>query len=302
MRYAVTGGAGFIGSRLVRCLCADGHEVTVVDNLSRGRVSNLEETRGNMSFIELDVADYLPLKQALHNMNGIFHLAALPSIPDSFIHEDEYRRANVTGSDNVFKIGLESRTKVVFASSSSVYGDVQTLPIPENSARNPLSPYAATKYEGEILAERYAGMGAQIVSLRYFNVIGLGRALRYAGVIPKFLNRIKRGEPPIIFGDGSQVRDFVDIDDVIRATVMAMKGGVSSGFFNIGSGRPITIGDLARMMIDASGLTLKPEHVGSRNGDTKAILADISKAGAEIGWKPTIQLEDNIRALFNGSD
>ena len=302
MRYAVTGGAGFIGSRLVRCLCADGHEVTVVDNLSRGRVSNLEENCSNMSFVELDVADYLPLKQALQNMNGIFHLAALPSIPDSFIHEDEYRRANVTGSDNVFKIGLESRTKVVFASSSSVYGDVQTLPIPENSTRNPLSPYAATKYEGEILAERYAGMGAQIVSLRYFNVIGLGRALRYAGVIPKFLNRIKRGEPPIIFGDGSQVRDFVDINDVIRATVMAMKGGVSSGFFNIGSGRPITIGDLARMMIDASGLTLKPEHAGSRSGDTKAILADISKAGAEIGWKPTIQLEDNIRALFNGSD
>ena len=187
---------------------------------------------------------------------------------------------------------------MVFASSSSVYGNVQTLPISEDSVRNPLSPYAATKYEGEILAEKYVDQGAQIVSLRYFNVIGLGRALKYAGVIPKFLDKIKKGEPPIIFGDGLLVRDFVDIDDVIRATIMAMESKTTRGFFNIGSGQPITIKGLARMMIDASGLIFEPEHTEPRCGDAKATLADISKARQEFGWIPTVSLEDSIHTLF----
>lgn len=298
MRYAVTGGAGFIGNSLVRQLCADGHEVIVVDNFSRGRASNLKGIRGRISLVEMDIVDYVSLNDALSDLNGIFHLAALPSIPDSFVHEDKYRKANVTGTDNVFRIGLESRTKVVFASSSSVYGNVQTLPISEDSVRNPLSPYAATKYEGEILAEKYVDQGAQIVSLRYFNVIGLGRALKYAGVIPKFLDKIKKGEPPIIFGDGSLVRDFVDIDDVIRATIMAMESKTTRGFFNIGSGQPITIKGLARMMIDASGLIFEPEHTEPRCGDAKATLADISKAREEFGWIPTVSLEDSIHTLF----
>ena len=298
MRYAVTGGAGFIGSRLVGQLCQDGHDVVVVDDLSRGNTSNLNEVHDEIRFIQTDISDYGSIKKELQGMDGIFHLAALPSIPDSFDHEDEYRRANVVGTDNVLRIGLDSQTKIVFASSSSVYGDVKTLPISENSARNPLSPYAVTKYEGELLSEDYVRQGAQIVVLRYFNVIGIGRALRYAGVIPKFLDKIKRKEPPCIFGDGSLIRDFVDISDVVRATIMAMESDLKHGFFNIGSGRSISIDDLARMMIDASGLLLKPKYDNPRPGDAKATVADVTKSGVVLGWQPTVLLEDSIRALF----
>ena len=299
MRYAVTGGAGFIGSRLVKRLCLDGHTVVAVDNLSRGNMSNLEKIRGKISFVRLDIVDYDNLKKTLQDLDGIFHLAALPSIPDSFNNEGEYRTSNVTGTDNVFRIGLESQTKIVFASSSSVYGNVKTLPIPEHSARNPLSPYAVTKYEGELLAEKYVRQGAQIVALRYFNVIGIGRDMKYAGVIPKFLDKITKKESHCIYGDGSLIRDFVDIEDAIRATVMAMESKITRGFFNIGSGRPISVVDLARMMINISGASVNLEYDEPRRGDARATVADMSKSSAELGWKPTILLEDSIKALFS---
>lgn len=298
MRYAVTGGAGFIGSHLVKRLCWDGHDVVTIDNLSRGTVSNLSEVQDRIKFIQTDVSDYSSLRKALQDVDGIFHLAALPSIPDSFNHEDKYRRANVAGTDNVFRIGLDSQTKIVFASSSSVYGNVETLPISETSARNPLSPYAVTKYEGELLAENYVHQGAQIVTLRYFNVIGIGRALKYAGVIPKFLDRIKRKEPPCIFGDGSLIRDFIDVSDVVQATVIAMESDIEHGFFNIGSGRSISIDELAHMMINIARLPLEPEYKESRRGDAKATVADVTKSSRELGWKPTVLLEDSIKALF----
>ena len=262
-------------------------------------MSNLEKIRGKISFVRLDIVDYDNLKKTLQDLDGIFHLAALPSIPDSFNNEGEYRTSNVTGTDNVFRIGLESQTKIVFASSSSVYGNVKTLPIPEHSARNPLSPYAVTKYEGELLAEKYVRQGAQIVALRYFNVIGIGRDMKYAGVIPKFLDKITKKESHCIYGDGSLIRDFVDIEDAIRATVMAMESKITRGFFNIGSGRPISVVDLARMMINISGASVNLEYDEPRRGDARATVTDMSKSSAELGWKPTILLEDSIKALFS---
>ena len=269
-----------------------------MDNLSRGTMSNLKEVHDKISFINLDITDYDRLRNAFHNVDGIFHQAALPSIPDSFKHEEEYRHSNITGTDIVFKIGLESQTRIVFASSSSVYGNVQTVPISEDSTRNPLSPYAVTKYEGELLAEKYIQKGAQIIALRYFNVVGIGRDLKYAGVIPKFLDKIKKGEPPHIFGDGSLIRDFVSVYDVVQANTAAMSGRTTYGFFNIGSGRPISIKDLAHMMIKISGLSLTPKYYESRLGDAKAIVANISKSKAQLGWEPSVSLEDSIEALF----
>ena len=298
MRYAVTGGAGFIGSHLVSRLCLDHHDVVVIDNLSRGNMSNLKDVSGKMKFIRADITDYDDLDRVLQGMDGIFHLAALTSIPYSFDQETEYRRTNVMGTDNVFRVGLESQIKIVFASSSSVYGNVDTLPIPENSAQNPLSPYAVTKYEGDLLAENYTSQGAQIVALRYFNVIGIGRALKYAGVIPKFLDVIKRGEPPCIFGDGSLIRDFVDVNDTVRATVMAMESDIAHGFFNIGTGQSTSIDDLARMMINISGFPLEPKYDKPRRGDAKATVADVTKSRVDLGWTPTVLLEDSIKALF----
>ena len=298
MRYVVTGGAGFIGSHLVKHLHRNGHRVTVVDNLSRGTVSSIENVRDKIEFVNLDIADYDGLRNALRGTDGIFHQAALASVPDSFEYEDDYWRSNVVGTDNVFKIGHELRVKTVFASSSSVYGNTKTVPIKETSSRNPLSPYAMTKYEDEKLAEKYVLGGAQIIALRYFNVVGTGRSMKYAGAVPKILDAVKRGEPPCIFGDGTVIRDFVHVSDVTRANIMAMESTITYGFFNIGSGVAISIKDLAHMIVRIAGKHLEPKYDSPRPGDADASVADVSKAKEYLRWEPSILLEDGIRTML----
>ena len=298
MDFVVTGGAGFIGSYLTKHLVSEGHDVTVVDNLSRGKLTNLKEVDKKINFVELDILDYDELRDTLQDADGIFHQAALGSVPESYKEEDKYRKVNVTGTENIFKIGKEFQIKTVYASSSSVYGNVKKIPIVEDTERKPLNPYGCTKLEGEILAEKYARSGAQIIGLRYLNVFGARQNPNYAGVITHFLDNICNGKSPVIFGDGMQVRDFIFVQDVVMANLAAMMEKVKCGFFNIGSGNPLSIKDLAYLMIKISGQTLEPKYADPRPGDAKMSAADISHSKKLLGWRPETTLEEGLRTLF----
>ena len=298
MNFAVTGGAGLVGSHIVKRLVSDGHNVTVIDNLSRGSKANLEGVCGKIDFVDMDIRERDGLKRTLRDTDGVFHQAALAYVPSSYEDGDEYRQVNVAGTENVFQIGLELGIKIVYASSSTVYGDIRRVPVREDYARRPISPYGTTKLEAEFSAERYVKRGAQIVALRYFNVIGRGRRPAYSGVAYRFLEQLKNGRPPIIHGNGSQIKDFVFVNDVVRANLAAMMGGVRNGFFNIGSGRPISVADLARLMISISGSSLKPKYGKPRPGDAQMCVAEISKADRLLDWRPSIVLEDGLRDLL----
>lgn len=298
MNFAVIGGGGFIGSHLVKHLVSEGHDVTVIDNMFRGRMSNLEGVQDKIHLLKLDILDYEKLKSSIQNVDGIFHQAALTSVPESYEKEDEYKQVNITGTENIFKIAKEFKIKVVYASSSSVYGDIDKIPITEDFERAPINPYGLTKLEDEYLAEKYSKLGTQIIGLRYFNVYGLGQTLDYAGVITKFLENISAGKSPIIFGDGSQIRDFVFVKDVARANLAAMNSSTDYGFFNIGTGMAISIKDLAYLMIKISRKDLEPVFDKLPDGDVKNSQADITSAKKILGWEYATKLEEGLSTLF----
>ena len=297
-KILVTGGAGFIGSHLVKHLVSDGHSVSVIDNLFRGRLSNLDRVQDKVHFVKLDILDYEDLRNNLQNVDGIFHQAALTSVPESYQKEDEYKKVNITGTENIFKIAKEFKIKVVYASSSSIYGDINNAPITEDFEREPINPYGLTKLEDEYLAEKYSKSGTRIIGLRYFNVYGLGQTLDYAGVITKFLENISAGKPPIIYGDGSQVRDFIFVKDVARANLSAMNSSIDHGFFNVGTGIVISIKDLAYLMIKISGKDLEPIFDKLPEGDVKNSQADITLAKNLLNWEYVTKLEDGLSTLF----
>ena len=298
MKFAVTGGAGFIGSHLVRFLVSNGHDVTVVDNLVRGNMANLDDISEEIRFEEVDIRDQDRLDAVLRDADGIFHQAALGFVPESWNDPGSYRSVNVDGTKTVFRIARRYHIRVVYASSSSVYGDVQSIPIREDAKRVPLSPYGKTKLDCEILAEECVREGMQIIGLRYFNVFGRGENPNYARVIPRFMNSICRGEPPVIFGDGSHVKDFTFVQDVVEANVLAMSGDVKPGFFNIGGGRPVTLDGLARTIISLSGMNVEPLYDKPRRGDPRMSTADITKAAIVLGWKPKTSLEEGLRTML----
>ncbi len=298
MNFAVTGGTGFIGSHLVRHLVTEGHDVTVIDNLFRGRMSNLEGIQDKIHLVKLDILDYEKIRSALQNVDGIFHQAALTSVPESYEKEDEYKKVNITGTENIFKIAKEFKIKVVYASSSSVYGNIDKIPITEDFERKPINPYGLTKLEDEYLAEKYSKLGVQIIGLRYFNVYGLGQTLDYAGVITKFLENISVGKPPIIFGDGSQIRDFIFVKDVARANLAAMNSSIDHDFFNIGTGIVISIKDLAYLMIKISGKEIEPVFDKLPDGDVKNSQADVTLTKKTLDWESVTKLEEGLSTLF----
>ena len=298
MNFAVTGGAGFIGSHLVKYLVSEGYTVSVIDNLFRGRISNLDGVQDKVHFVKLDILNYEDLRNNLQNVDGIFHQAALTSVPESYQKEDEYKKVNITGTENIFKIAKEFKIKVIYASSSSIYGDINKIPITEDFEREPINPYGLTKLEDEYLAEKYSKSGTQIIGLRYFNVYGLGQTLDYAGVITKFLENISAGKSPIIFGDGSQIRDFIFVKDVARANLVAMTSSIDHGFFNIGTGIAISIKDLAYLMIKISGKNLELVFDKLPEGDIKNSQADITLAKKILDWEYVTKLEDGLSTLF----
>ena len=295
MRFVVTGGAGFVGSHLVKLLVREGHQVKVIDNLHTGKMENLEQVIEDIEFCELDIQDFHSMEKELKDMEGVFHQAALTVVQDSFKNPEKYHNVNVGGTENIFKIAQKNNFKVVYASSSSVYGHQDVVPILENFEKKPINPYGKTKLDDEILAEQYVKHGARIIGLRYFNIFGKGQTLEYAGVITKFLDKLRDKESPIIFGTGSQIRDFIHVEDIAKANLLAMKSDVSFTHANIGTGNSVSILELAKIMIDISGLKLEPIMKKALEGDIEKSQSDNSLARKLFDWKPERSLENWLK-------
>ena len=296
MKILVTGGAGFIGSHIVEYLVQRGDSVTVVDNLNTGKIENLKSVFKKINFAQIDIRDFKVLKNLMENIDGIFHQAAMASVQDSFRIPEKFHDVNVNGTENIFKIAKEFGIKVVYASSSSVYGDTSILPTTESDEKRPINPYAKTKLEKDKLAEQYAKNGLKVIGLRYFNVFGPRQSKEYAGVIKLFLERIQQGLPPLVNGDGLQIRDFVYVDDAVNANILSMESDIDFEFFNIGTGTTISILDLANIIIKFSGLKIKPIHRPALPGDVRATQADITKVKTMLKWRPTTSIQDWLKS------
>ena len=299
MKYVVTGGAGFIGSHITEKLVERGDTVTVIDNLKTGKEKNLESVKEKIKFVKGSILDVKLLEEITHNVDGIFHQAALASVQESFTKPDEYNEVNVNGTENILKFAKKLKIKVVYASSSSVYGNPKNIPIKETDEKNPINPYAETKLKDEELAAKYAKMGVNVIGLRYFNVFGMRQSKEYAGVIKLFLERIRDGLPPKINGDGTQFRDFVHINDVVNANIMAMDSNVKHDFFNVGTNSAVSILDLAKMMIQYSQLNIEPIYGPSLKGDVQRTLADINSINEKLYWKPSIMIKDWLKDIIS---
>jgi len=299
MKYVITGGAGFIGSHITKALLEEGHDITVIDNLNTGKEENLELVKDKINFVKGNILDNELLEEITTNVDGVFHQAALASVQDSFSKPEEYHDVNVNGTENILKLAKKNNFKVVYASSSSVYGNPERIPILESDNKNPINPYAETKLRKEELAIKYAEMGVKVIGLRYFNVFGKGQSKEYAGVLKLFLERIRDELPPKINGDGTQFRDFVYVKDVVDANIMSMKSEVNHEFFNVGTNTSITIFDLAKTIIKFSGLDMEPVFGPALKGDVMKTIADINLIKEKIGWEPKVMLKDWIKEIVS---
>jgi nucleoside-diphosphate-sugar epimerase len=299
LKYIVTGGAGFIGSNIVKKLVARGDNVTVIDNLNTGKEENLISVKDKIVFLNDSILNLDLLEKQTQNIDGIFHQAALASVQDSFSKPEEYQSVNVNGTENILKLAKKNNFKVVYASSSSVYGNPEKIPIKESDSKNPINPYAETKLEKERLAIKYSEMGVKVIGLRYFNVFGKGQSKEYAGVLKLFLERIRDKLPPKINGDGSQFRDFVYVEDVADANILSMDSEVNHEFFNVGTNTSITILDLAKTIIKSSELHMEPIFGPALKGDVQRTVANIDLIQDKIGWKPTVFLEKWIDEIIS---
>ena len=291
-KFLITGGAGFVGSHLAEELIKRGDSVTIVDDLNTGKMTNLEKIKEKINFIKGDIRDHILLKDICKEKDGIFHLAARASVQESFIKPEEYQDVNVKGTENVFTQAKEYGIKVVYASSSSVYGNPIELPIKEKSSMNPINPYAQTKVDKEKLAEKFAESGLKVIGMRYFNIFGERQSKEYAGVVNVFLERIQNKLPPKINGDGLQARDFVFVGDVVRANIMAMESNIDHAFFNVGTNTSTSVLELANIMIKAANLDIKPIFGPPLEGDIKMSIADISLIEKSLDWHPTITIQE----------
>jgi len=298
MKFAVTGGAGFVGNNIVKLLVSKGHNIVVIDNLHTGKKENLQEIMEEIEFHNVDIRDFSKLESILENVDGIFHEAALTIVQESFQKEKEYFDVNVKGTENIFKIAKKFKKKVVYASSSSIYGNTKEIPINENFERKPINPYGQTKLEDEFLAERYTKEGVSIIGLRYFNIFGKGQTGSYAGVITQFMNKVFEKKELEINGDGEQVRDFIHVSDIAQANLSAMESKTEFGFFNIGTGESTSIKNLANIMIKLSDEKLGLKFNSSLKGDIKLSLADIVKTEKGLDWKYRIRLKEGLKQLF----
>ena len=299
MKYVVTGGAGFIGSHLTEKLIKQGDVVAVLDNLNTGKEKNLELVKEKIEFVKGSILDTKLLEEITKNVDGMFHQAALASVQDSFTKPDEYYDVNVNGTENIFKLSKKHGFKVVYASSSSVYGNPIRIPTKESDDTNPINPYAETKLKAEELAIQYSKMGVSVIGLRYFNVFGKRQSKEYAGVIKLFLEQIRNELPPKINGNGIQSRDFVHVDDVVNANIMSMNSDVTHEFFNVGTNSSITVRDLAKTVIESSGLDIEPIFGPGLEGDVDKTIANIDLIKQKIGWKPSVMLVDWLKEIIS---
>ena len=299
MNLIVTGGAGFVGNHLVKYLVKKGHNVTVIDNLHKGKKENLEDVFDKIEFFKIDIRNCDVLRNYLKNADGVFHEAALTAVPESFLMPQEYCDVNVRGTENILKLAKEFGFKLVYASSSSVYGDTTKIPIKEDFGRKPINPYGQTKLECEFLAEKYSKIGVKVIGLRYFNIFGAGQTGSYAGVITKFMQNLDEKKPLIINGDGTQVRDFVYVEDVARANLVAMESKVDSGFFNIGTGIATSIKELAQIMIELSHSPVDLIFSEPLKGDIKKSQAYTKLTEKVLGWKFTVDLKSGLQEIMS---
>jgi UDP-glucose 4-epimerase len=299
LRVLVAGGAGFIGSHLVKALVKVGHQVRVLDNLSTGSIENLADVLNAIEFVRGDVRDYGVVESVVRGVDAVVHLAALIDVAESVEKPDLYFDVNVRGTYNVAKASKNVST-FVFSSSSAVYGEPIRVPISEDHPLMPKSPYAASKVSGEAFVQAFANQyGFRPVILRLFNVYGPKQSRAYAGVIIEFIRRVSRGEPLVIFGDGEQTRDFVHVSDVVEAVMLSLRSEGVRGVFNIGSGEGVTINRLANLILKLMGREdLKPIYAPPRPGDIRHSIADISRAQKELGFKPKLGLEVGIKELI----
>jgi nucleoside-diphosphate-sugar epimerase len=301
-KYLVTGAAGFIGSSLVRALLERGDEVRGVDNFSTGRRENLTEVFDRMDFREADILDLEAMQKACAGVDYVLHQAAIPSVPKSVLDPVGSNRANLDGTVNVLVAARDAKVKrVVYAASSSTYGDTPTLPKHEAMTPNPISPYAVAKLASELyMVSFYRCYGLETVSLRYFNIFGPRQdpSSPYSGVLAKFSMQMLAGEQPTIFGDGETSRDFTYIDNAVSANLLACSasGAECAGrVFNCATGRRITLNETFDALKELTGYKGAVKYAAERSGDIKHSLADITQAQKHLGYKVLVDFEDGLR-------
>ena len=299
-KFLVTGGAGFIGSNITDSLVKRGEEVVVLDNLSEGRIENLDNVINNIRFIEGDIRNESDLEKAMEGVDFILHQAALRSVPKSMTRPLEYNDVNVTGTLKLLIKAKEKKIKrVVFASSSSVYGERDKFPEREEDNVDPISPYASTKLLGEYYCKLFSNsFGLETASLRYFNVFGPRQSLesQYAVVIPKFITCILKDEAPPIHGDGKQERDFTFVENVIEANIKAaLTPGISGEVFNVACGQEISVIGIVDSINKIVGKKVKPVFGPKREGDVMKTLADTTKLRNKLGIKSFVSFQDGLK-------
>ena len=300
MRVLVTGAAGFIGSNLVEALVARGDDVIGIDNFITGKRENLAPFADRIEFVEGDVRDLATCRRVCAGVDYALHEAAIGSVPRSVEDPITSNDHNVNGTLNMLVAARDAGVqRFVYAASSSAYGDTKVLPKVETIPPDPLSPYAVSKYVGELYCAVFARLyGLPAIGLRYFNVFGRRQDPEgpYAAAIPKFARAILRGERPTIYGDGEQTRDFNYIDNVVQANLKACAAPAAAlgEVFNIGGGKRITVNELTRKMIALLGSDVEPEHVPPLKGDVRDSLADVDKARRLLGWEPEIDVLEGL--------
>ncbi len=301
-KVLVTGGAGFIGSHLTEALLRAGHQVRVLDNFSTGKRENLvfPEAYPLMEVMEGDIVDFVYCQKATEGMEYVFHQAALPSVQRSVEDPVGSNQANVEGTLNILMAAREAGVRrVIYAASSSAYGDSPTLPKKEEMMPNPLSPYALQKLVGEQYCRLFSQLyGLETISLRYFNIFGPKQDPNsvYSAVIPRFIDALVSGRPPVIFGDGEQSRDFTYIDNVVYANVLAMKVEKTEGeVVNVACGRRVSLNQLLKFLQDIVGTYISPIYEEPRKGDVRHSLADIGRAKALLNYTPVVGIEEGLR-------
>jgi UDP-glucose 4-epimerase len=300
VRTLITGGAGFIGSHLARRLVGDGHEVRVIDNFSTGSRENLADLADSIELIEGDMQSYERVHNAVNGCEVVFHEAALPSVPRSIQDPLTSNAVNVIGTLNLLLASRDSGVRrVVFASSSSIYGSDPTLPKHEDLKPRPIAPYAVAKLASEGYCSSFSQVyGLETVALRYFNVFGPKQdpLSQYAAVIPKFITALLEGRAPVVNGDGEQSRDFTYIDNVVDANLLAASAPDASGHtFNIACGDRISLNRLLDDLRQIIGVEIEANYVEARPGDVKHSLADISKAEEILGYRPAIDFSEGLQ-------
>lgn len=300
--FLITGIAGFIGSALARAALAQGDQVRGVDNLSTGKRENLGEVMDRIDFRQVDLLDLEATKEACRGVDYVLHQAAIPSVPKSVLDPVGSNRANVDGTVNLLVGARDAKVKrVVYAASSSAYGDTPTLPKREDMTPNPISPYAVAKLAGEYyMTSFYRCYGLETVSLRYFNIFGPRQdpSSPYSGVLAKFITQMLRGEQPTIYGDGTQSRDFTYVDNAVNANLLACKAPaaqVAGTVINVATGQRINLNDTFRALRRITAHAGEPKYGPERAGDVKHSLADISRAEKLLGYRVAVRFEEGLQ-------